>query len=282
MNSSANRTFQTIVILIITISLIFLALGGYLTPLSRVILNPVISIQTWLATRFQAIQSLINAPTDLVVLRQRNLELEAEIASLQVQIIELQQQVSETEVLSTLVDYARSKPENRYEAAAVIGRDYSPFFQYIIINKGSDQGLRRGMPVVTQQGLVGNIAAVSPVASRVQLINDAGSSVNVLVQPSEAEAVLNGTLTGEIILELIPQNANVQPGGLILTSGLGGNYPSNLVIGQVSTVRSRDYDLFQSASVQPAVNFRQLEIVLVIVNFQPVDFNPLIPTQSAP
>jgi rod shape-determining protein MreC len=282
MNSGSNRTFQTIVVLIISISLIILALGGYLTPLSRVILNPIVSAQGWLATRFQAIQSLIDSPTDIAALRQRNLELETEIANLQVQIIELQQQVSETEVLSTLVDYARSRPENRYVAAAVIGRDYSPFFQYIIINKGSDHGLRRGMPVVTQQGLVGNIAAVSPVASRVQLINDAGSSVNAIIQPSEAEAVLNGSLTGEVSLEMIPQNANVQPGDLIITSGLGGNYPQNLVVGQVSSIRSRDYDLFQSASVQPSVDFRQLEIVLVIINFQPVDFTPLIPTQGAP
>lgn len=282
MNASKNRTFQTVVILIISISLIILALGGYLTPISKVILNPLISVQTWLATRFQAIQALINAPADVATLRQRNLELEAEIANLQVQIIELQQQVSETEVLSTLVDYARSRPENRYLAAAVIGRDYSPFFQYVILNKGSDHGLRRGMPVVTQQGLVGNIAAVSPVASRVQLINDAGSSVNVIIEPSEAEAVLNGALTGEITLEMIPQNASVQPGDLIITSGLGGNYPQNLVVGQVSSVRSRDYDLFQSASVQSAVNFRQLEIVLVIINFQPVDFTPLIPTPRAP
>jgi rod shape-determining protein MreC len=117
MNSSSNRTFQSIIIIIISVSLIILALGGYLTPLSRVILTPFLSAQTWLATRFQAIQTLINTPADVTALRQRNLELEAEIARLQVQIIELQQQVSETEVLSTLVDYARSKPENRYVAA---------------------------------------------------------------------------------------------------------------------------------------------------------------------
>lgn len=282
MNTSSNRTFQSVIIVIISISLIVLALGGYLTPLSRFILDPLTSAQTWISTRFRAIQTLINSPADVTTLRQRNLQLEAEISRLQVQIIELQQQVSETEVLSTLVGYARSRPENRYEAAAVIGRDYSPFFQYIIINKGSDDGLRRGMPVVTEQGLVGQISSVSPVASRVQLINDAGSSVNVLIQPSEAEAVLEGDVTGEITLEMIPQNANVQPGDLIITSGLGGNYPQNLIIGQVSSIRSRDFDLFQSASVQPAVNFRQLEIVLVIINFEPVDFTPLIPTPSTP
>jgi rod shape-determining protein MreC len=282
MNSSSNRTFQSIIIIIIAISLIILALGGYLSPLARVVLNPFISAQTWLSTRFQAIQTLINTPADVTALRLRNLELEAENARLQVQIIELQEQVAETEVLSTLVDYARSRPENRYVAAAVIGRDYSPFFQYLIINKGSDQGLRRGMPVVTEQGLVGQIAAVSSVASRVQLINDAGSSVNVIIQPSEAEAVLVGDVTGEVTLEMIPQNANIQPGDLIITSGLGGNYPQNLVIGQVNSIRSRDFDLFQSTSVQPAVNYRQLEIVLIIINFQPVDFTPLVPTPSTP
>jgi rod shape-determining protein MreC len=282
MNSSSNRTFQSIIIIIIAISLIILALGGYLSPLARVVLNPFISAQTWLSTRFQAIQTLINTPADVTALRLRNLELEAENARLQVQIIELQEQVAETEVLSTLVDYARSRPENRYVAAAVIGRDYSPFFQYLIINKGSDQGFRRGMPVVTEQGLVGQIAAVSSVASRVQLINDAGSSVNVIIQPSEAEAVLVGDVTGEVSLEMIPQNANIQPGDLIITSGLGGNYPQNLVIGQVNSIRSRDFDLFQSTSVQPAVNFRQLEIVLIIINFQPVDFTPLVPTPSTP
>lgn len=282
MNSASPRTFQTIVIIIISISLIVLALGGYLTPISRVILNPMVSIQTWLATRFQAIQTLINEPADVASLRQRNAELEAEIASLQVQIIELQQQVSETEVLSTLVDFARSRPENRYVASAVIGRDYSPFFQYIIINRGSDHGLRRGMPVVTQQGLVGQISAVSPVASRVQLINDIGSMINVIIQPAEAEAVLEGQITGELSLEMIPQDVNIQPGDLIITSGLGGNYPPNLVVGQVSTIRSRDFDLFQSASVQPAVDFRQLDIVLVIINFQPVDITPLIPTPRSP
>lgn len=282
MNSVSTRTFQTLIIIIISISLIILALGGYLTPLSRVLLNPMISVQTWLATRFQAIQTLINEPADVASLRQRNVELEAEIARLQVQIIELQQQVSETDVLSTLVDYARSRPENRYVASAVIGRDYSPFFQYIIINRGSDHGLRRGMPVVTQQGLVGQISAVSPVASRIQLINDIGSTINVIIQPAEAEAVLEGQITGEISLEMVPQDANIQPGDLIITSGLGGNYPSNLVVGQVSTIRSRDYDLFQSASVQPAVDFRQLDIVLVIINFQPVDISPLVPTPRSP
>jgi rod shape-determining protein MreC len=274
--------FQAVVVVLLAAGLIALALGGYLTPLSRVFLSPLIAAQTWVATRYQAIQSLITAPADVSALRQQNAELEAEVASLQVQVIELQQQVTEAQLLSTLVDYARSRPENRYLAAAVIARDPSPFMHYVIINRGSDEGLRRGMPVVTQQGLVGQVAAVTAGAARVQLINDPASLINVLLQQSDAEASLAGQVTGEITVEMIPQDANVQAGDLVVTSGLGGNYPPNLVIGQISTVRTLPYDLFQSASVQPAVDFSRLEIVLVIINFQPVDITPLVPGPGTP
>ena len=94
--------------------------------------------------------------------------------------------------------------------------------------------------------------------------------------------MLNGQITGEIELDMVSQNATIQPGELVLTSGLGGNYPANIVVGQVTTVRSDAFALFQSASVQPAVDFSQLEIVLIITNFQPVDISPLVPAPSSP
>jgi rod shape-determining protein MreC len=164
----------------------------------------------------------------------------------------------------------------------VIGRDPSPFVSYVIINRGSDDGLRRGMPVVTEQGLVGRIAAVTAGAARVQLITDPAMSVNVIVEPSRAQAMMTGSLTGGLALDMIPQAAAVQVGDLVLTSGLGGNYPDNILIGQISGVRTQETELFQQASVQPVVDFSQLEIVLIITNFRPVDIAPLIPTPGAP
>ncbi len=282
MKSNSPRSMQIIYILLVAFGLIGLALGGYLTPMSRILLNPIVSAQSWLAKRYQAVQSLITQPEDVTTLRQQNSALEAENSSLQVQIVELQQQVTEAQLLSTLVDYERRHVENQYTAAAVIARDVSPFMHYVIINRGSDDGLRKGMPVITQQGLLGSIAAVTAGAARVQLINDPGSSINVILQQSGVEAVLNGLITGEIELDMISQNATIQPGDLVITSGLGGNFPANIVIGQVVTIRSDAFALFQSASVQPAVDFSQLDIVLIIINFQPVDISPLIPSPSTP
>lgn len=279
MNVSRSRSWRTIVLALLAVGLIALALGGYLAPAIRIVVTPLVGVQTWLSERYSTIVDFVTAPRDVAALTQRNQELEAEVARLQATVIELQQQNQQIDVLSALVDFARARPAYDYVAADVIGRDPSPFLQYVIINRGSDDGLRRGMPVVTAQGLVGRVAAVTAGAARVQLITDAGSVVNVSLQSSEASAVLQGSLTGEVALNMIPQDVGVETGELLLTSGLGGNFPPNILIGQVTGIRSRSFELFQTASVQPVVDFARLEIVLVIRNFRPVDITPLIPEQ---
>lgn len=273
-----NRSLQTTIVFIIVGGILILAFSGVLSGVSRGFTGSLIELQTWVATRYNAIQDFLSAPRDIVTLRQRNAELEAEVSRLQGQVIELQQRVSETEILAALVDFSRANPESTYKGAAVIGRDPSPFLHYIIINRGSNDGILRGMPVVTNQGLVGRVDAVIADAARVQLVTDPASSVNIRLQNAESDAVLVGSVTGDLSLDMISQDVTVQPGDVVLTSGLGGSYPPDLIAGQVLNVRKQDFELFQYASVQPAVDFARLEIVLVITNFRPVDIEPLVPT----
>jgi len=272
-----SHTLQTTIIFLVVGGIMALALGGYFSSASNVFTVSLVNLQAWFSARYLAVQDFLTAPRDIASLRQRNAELEGEVAELQAQVIQLQQQVGETEILAALLDFSRARPENKYLAAAVIGRDPSPFLHYVIINRGSNDGILRGMPVVTDQGLLGRVDAVIADASRVQLITDPGSSVNIRLQNAETEASLVGSVTGDLMLELIPQDINVQPGDLVLTSGLGGGYPPDLIVGQIVNVRSRDFDLFQQATVQPVVDFNRLEVVLVIVNFKPVDISPLVP-----
>jgi rod shape-determining protein MreC len=275
-----SRSLQTTIIFLVMGGIFALALGGYFGSASRQFSDVLIELQTWVATRFSGFQDFVTAPRDIVSLRQRNAELETQVSQLQAQLIELQQRANETEVLAALVDFSRSNPQSTYRAAAVIGRDPSPFLHYIIINRGSNDGIRRGMPVVTNQGLVGRIDAVIADAARVQLITDPASAVNVYLQNADTSAVLYGSVTGDVSLDMISQNAAVEAGDLILTSGLGGGFPSDLIIGQVITLRALEFELFQQATVQPAVDFTRLEIVLVITNFRPVDISPLAPQIS--
>ena len=83
-----------------------------------------------------------------------------------------------------------------------------------------------------------------------------------------------------LTLDMLSQDIKIQTDDVVLTSGLGGEYPPDLLVGQLSSVRKRESDLFQEATVQPVVDFSRLEIVLVIVNFRPVDISPLVPNQS--
>jgi rod shape-determining protein MreC len=274
------RTLQTTIIFLVVGGIMALALGGYFSSASNVFTGSLVNLQTWFSARFVAVQDFLTSPRDIASLRQRNIELEGEVAELQAQVIQLQQQVGKTQILAALVDFEQANPENKYLAAAVIGRDPSPFLHYVIINRGSNDGILRGMPVVTNQGLIGRVDAVIADAARIQLITDPASSVNVRLQNAETEASLVGSVTGDVTLQLIPQDINVQAGDLVLTSGLGGGYPPDLIIGQVVNVRSRDFDLFQQATVQPVVDFNRLEIVLVIVNFKPVDISPVEPAPA--
>jgi rod shape-determining protein MreC len=272
-----SRSLQTTIVFLVIGGILALALGGFFGSASNQFSSGLIEIQTWISSRSLGIQDFFTAPRDIVSLRTRNVELEAQVSQLQAQVIELQQRVNETEILAALVDFSRSNPESTYKAAAVIGRDPSPFLHYVIINRGSNDDIRRGMPVVTNQGLVGRVDSVIADAARIQLVTDPASAINVYLQNAQTNAVLLGSVTGDVSLDMISQDMSVEPGDLILTSGLGGGYPSDLIIGQVVTMRSLEFELFQQATVQPAVDFTRLEIVLVITNFRAVDITPLVP-----
>lgn len=275
-----SRSLQTTIIFLVIGGILALAFGGFFSPVSSNFTGGLVAVQYWFAVRYQAIQQFLSAPRDIISLRTTNAELEAQISQLQTQVIDLQQRVSQTEILAALVDFSRANPESSYKAASVIGRDPSPFLHYIIINRGSNDGILRGMPVVTNQGLVGRIDAVIADAARVQLITDPAATVNVHLKNANTDAVLLGSVTGDISLDMISQDATVQGGDLILTSGLGGGYPPDLIVGQIINVRKLDYQLFQQATVQSAVDFSRLDIVLVITNFRAVDITPLIPTPA--
>jgi len=278
MKSSFPRSLQTIVILLVVVGLITLALGGYFSPVTTWFSRITVDAQTWVSDRYMAVVDFLTVPRDVAALQQSNTELEAEVARLQSQVIDLQQQVTETNILSALVDFARANPEYSYKAASVIGRDPSPFLRYVIVNIGSNEGILPGMPVVTDKGLVGRVDAVIAEAARVQLVTDAASAVDVRLQASNTEAMLVGSVTGELSLNSISQDAILQPGDVVLTSGLGGTYPPNILVGQVVSIRKLQSELFQQAAIQPNVDFTRLQFILVITNFNPVNITPLIAT----
>jgi rod shape-determining protein MreC len=272
-----TRSLVGIALLGAALLLMMLNQAGLLTPFKSLLLAPLTPLQTFIARQFAFARSATGSgdqsPAEL---QARVQELEARIASLEAQLVDYEELQSEYRVLAALLDYARRAPEYRYVTADVIGRDESPFLQFIILNKGSNDGLAADMPVVTDRGLIGQIVEVTATASKVLLVTDQTSAVNARIQSSRAEGVVVGTLTGDLRMQFIPLDAEVAPGDVVLTSGIGGRFPPDVLIGQVTSVRRRTQDIFQEAELQTLNDFSAIETVLVLTNFTPIDLAPIL------
>lgn len=277
MKKISARTWQSITIVLIVVGILIMSVSGLLHKIIGKAVDPLVGVQGWVSTRVQTIVDFFTLPRDVTTLMQQNAALEAKISQLQTENLQLKQQLVETEILYALLDFARDNPENQYVAASVIGKDPSPFLNYLIIDHGSDNGIFKGMPVVTEQGLVGRIDAVTASAARVQLITDAGSTVNIRLQDSQSEGQVSGSVTGDLSLERVSASVTVKDGELVFTSGLGGSFPAEILVGQVVSPEVKENELFQTASVQPSVDFSTLRAVLIITNFQAVEIEPLVP-----
>lgn len=202
-------------------------------------------------------------------LQRENQELKNQIAELRSQIILLAEAQLENEDLRRQLGFKSAVPNFQLIAAEVIGRDPSSYLHYLVIDRGSADGIRLGMPVLTDAGLVGRISRVSQSSSQVMLLTDSQSSVGAYIQRSRATGVVQGNLGPDLVMRYILQEETVVVGDIVLTSGLGGAFPKRLVIGQVVDVRQNDVDAHQEAVVTPAVDMSTLENVLVLLNYDP-------------
>lgn len=148
--------------------------------------------------------------------------------------------------------------------ARVIAEDASSWFRSVMIDRGSFDGVREGMPVVVAEGVVGRVIKSAPNQSRVLLITDASSAMAALVQRTRARGVCRGQ--GEkLTFDFAMHWEEIEEGDLIVSSGTGGVFPKGLPIGMISRVSRGDQGLFRDVEVVPAVDFYRLEEVLVLL-----------------
>lgn len=202
-----------------------------------------------------------------VVLPGGRLDLDAENRRLRAELASREELQRENERLRRLLGYAESQPK-RTVAARVIAEDASSWFRTVEIDRGYDDGVIDGLPVVDAAGLVGRVVHSGPRSSRVLLITDASSAVAVLVQDERIRGVCRGQ-GGGVALDFALIADDIKVGDGIITSGLGGVFPKGLVVGYVRSVRRERSGLFQTVEVEPAVDFAHLEEVLVVLKETP-------------
>ncbi|MFC1815989.1 rod shape-determining protein MreC [Thermodesulfobacteriota bacterium] len=184
------------------------------------------------------------------------------------QAIEKNNQLNEIERsnirLRNLLNFRKSLSD-RFLAAEIIGKDPSLWFKAVIVDKGKADGLKKGLPVVVSEGIVGQITDVSYHQSKVLLIIDQNSAVDALVQRTRARGIIEGKSTDQCFLKYVLRKHDIQVGDPVVSSGLDGVFPKGLRIGHVSGVIKRNSGIFQEVMVTPYVDFEKLEEVLVIL-----------------
>lgn len=200
---------------------------------------------------------------DLVGVRQENVALRKELAQLESQRARMTELEVENRHLSDLLELKEAL-DTPAVAANVIGGDAGGIERTLVLGEGSDSGLRRDLPVVSTEGVVGRLILVSPEAARVLLINDHNSALDAFDQRSRARGIVAGVVDDGLMMKYVDRSEDIKPGDTIVSSGVDGIFPRGLLVGRVGRVSQEGPGLFLNVEVSPAVDFRRLEQVLIL------------------
>ncbi|NWF55188.1 MAG: rod shape-determining protein MreC [Syntrophaceae bacterium] len=199
----------------------------------------------------------------LAGVRQENKDLKRALSTLQEENNRLREALQTDERLRKLSAWQAQYP-HKSRVAQIYARGPSSWVKTLMINKGEKDGVAKDMAVVIAEGVVGRVIEVSPGTAKVLLVTDANSAIDVIVQGSRVQGILEGTIEEVCILKYVQKNEEVQEGDVVVTSGQGGIFPKGLVVGKVSGVDRKRHGIFQYIEVTPSVDLSKLEEVLVL------------------
>lgn len=205
---------------------------------------------------------------DIGVSRSQLEELRAQNERLRSRVAELEEARLENARLTELVKLTKAR-DLESVAAHVIGRPTSAWENVITIDRGSEDSITAGMPVLGPLGLLGQTVEVSRSSAKVRLITDPRSGVAAMIQATRVEGIVRGSLDGYLSLDFVSVDSTVSAGDVIITSGLGGVYPKGIIIGEVLTAERTPSALQQEIRLTPASDPLALEEVLVLVSRAP-------------
>jgi rod shape-determining protein MreC len=217
----------------------------------------------------ETVQGTFQQYVFLINLEEENKRLKQKIAQLQEENYGMKEMKLANERLRELLQF-RGKTSSSMIGAEVIGQDPSSWFKSVTIDKGERDGVKRGMAVISTGGVIGQILKTAPHYAVVLLLTDYNSAIDSLVQRTRAKAIVEGKGENRCQLKYLLRADEVAVGDVVVTSGLGGNFPKGLIIGDVKKVDKKGHGVFQYAELVPRVDLTQLEEVLVIME-------PLLP-----
>jgi rod shape-determining protein MreC len=201
---------------------------------------------------------------NLLRVSEENKQLRQELLQYKTANTEYREAVATNVRLQKLLELKESLPPPTL-TAEIVGKDPSLWFRTLTINRGSSDGVQKGMPVVTVAGVVGQVLTSSPNYSKVLLATDPNSAIDVITQKTRVQGIVKGLGRDAFGLHYVLKSAEVEKGDYALTSGLGGVFPKGLMVGTVSEIKKSRRGMFQNIEIEPAVDFAQLEYLIIIM-----------------
>lgn len=201
--------------------------------------------------------------------------LRAQNEQLRGMVSQLEEYRQEAQRLQDLLDI-RDQYDLTSVSARVVGRSSDSWNEVVTLDKGSDEGVVAGLPVMSGTGLVGQVISTTAHTAEVRLLTDQQSGVAVLVQSNRAEGIVSGSLEGLLYLEDLPEGTELKAGDVVVTSGLGGSFFRGIVVGEVVSVEQQPGDTQPVVIVRPNADVTSFEEVLVVTgvgNASAVDAN---------
>jgi len=246
-----------------------LSLGGRELPAwAGFVVDAAVQVQKAIAFPVDFVRDGIRRYVDLVGVGDENARLLARVHALEEENLQLREALVAGGRLSRIAEM-RADFEVPMLPAQIVGSDVSPFFRSVLVDRGRAQGVRSGMPVISEEGLVGLVTATSASASRTTLLLDRQAAIDGSVQRSRTRGIVRGQGTDTALFEFVARDADVAPGDVVITSGLDGVYPKGIRVGVVSAVSEAGSGLLRTATLDPAVDFGRLEQAFVILRRGP-------------
>ena len=243
-------------VMLITLSVRFAGTGPFAVArgIVQTVTKPVEQVCSLISTPFANI-GVVNVDEEVARLQEENSQLSTLVAELE----EYRQQDQRLTAMMQFADIYGLETLSAEVTSTTTGWDRTS-----TINKGSRDGVRVGMGVMSTCGLYGQIESVTDSTSVVRLINDASSSVAVMIQNSRAHGIMHGAYDGTLTLEYVPIDTAVGEGDIVISSGSGGTYPRGIVVGTVRTIEADSSKLYHRIIIEPLFNIGACEEVLVL------------------
>ena len=251
-----------IVVLVACLVLFAASFGGRFGLFRQLALETLGPVQSFFTSSTAGVASIWNDYISLWEVRDENVRLRATLDQYNNKFNEYTEAYFTYLALTRKLEFREKEPFPSI-TARVVGKDPSHWFQTIIVDRGENDSIVKGMVARNEDGVVGQVIQVSPNYAKILLANAPSSAVDAMVQKNRVRGILKGAGENGFVLNYVLKKADVSEGDRIVTAGIGGIFPPGVPLGTVSAVRKKQRGMFQEIEVEPAVDFQRLEVVFI-------------------